>query len=504
MSFRDVNLVSTTIFMPKYESLILSMHKVNNFPALDTLRARVSTCRLSFIFLDAEIKNPIHSFENRVEHWIKVASKYYFDYKEIWRFPTKDYSTPNTDAVITVVINKSELPQLAVSTFQQPLYHYLSVIVPLPSEKLEMCIPQLKTTLGVPLAPMACMNQVSLSEGNYLSLVKKQTLHWEEWCTLDVKESQSTPATVNTDLLLTTIATSFNQLALQIFSKANTSVIKHLHCSFLRMKHVQLELNAANQPDTDIVLDVTLIQTDVERYHFLTCYAEPYITLHFYLSPFQPEIWVVLATTVSAIIVLGTLVQSSFSLLKQQSFSTWIYVLGSLFEETGFMPSRIEKHTFFRILLGTWGIMSVVLTNGYNGIMISELNSPRRQFHPESFNQLDCNSTFKIVQKYGNAKEINLSESTKEQIKAESMIWAFEFFSFLSEISSLSTLVPLNSVLTEKADINTTNLDTACYRLLSAFDPSNQDRFLPEFLGVLLNLAIGYSSSLATTHCLGN
>lgn len=46
-------------------------------------------------------------------------------------------------------------------------------------------------------------------------------------------------------------------------------------------------------------------------------------------------------------------------------------MLASLFEETGFMPTRIEKHTFFRIMLGVWSLMSVVLTNGYNGIMIS-------------------------------------------------------------------------------------------------------------------------------------
>lgn len=61
------------------------------------------------------------------------------------------------------------------------------------------------------------------------------------------------------------------------------------------------------------------------------------------------------------------------------------------------MPDSIEKATFFRISLGVWSLVSVTLTNSYNGIMIGELNAPRKVFHPENFDQLSCGNQFEQI-----------------------------------------------------------------------------------------------------------
>ncbi|OXA40648.1 hypothetical protein Fcan01_24433 [Folsomia candida] len=50
----------------------------------------------------------------------------------------------------------------------------------------------------------------------------------------------------------------------------------------------------------------------------------------------------------------------------------------------------LRKKAFFRTVLGAWFLMSVILTNCYNGIMTSELNAPLQGRHPITFNDLVC------------------------------------------------------------------------------------------------------------------
>ncbi|OXA47932.1 hypothetical protein Fcan01_17215 [Folsomia candida] len=59
-----------------------------------------------------------------------------------------------------------------------------------------------------------------------------------------------------------------------------------------------------------------------------------------------------------------------------------------MFEEGFPVPTCVAKETFFRIVLGAWCLMSVFLTNCYNGIMTSELNAPLPGRHPITFNDL--------------------------------------------------------------------------------------------------------------------
>lgn len=169
-----------------------------------------------------------------------------------------------------------------------------------------------------------------------------------------------------------------------------------------------------------------------------------------------------------------------------------MFVLASLFEETGFIPSRMEKHFFFRISLGIWSIMSVVITNGYNGIMISELNSPQQQFHPESFDQLECHNRFKVLLQYDKVDKTDVSESTKKQIENDKTTWRREFFSLFEEVQRLYG--PIRLKKGKKDENNYSKTDPGCYRLLSVMHPIRQ-KVVPAFLGVLFNLAIGYLES---------
>ncbi|OXA42204.1 hypothetical protein Fcan01_23213 [Folsomia candida] len=125
-------------------------------------------------------------------------------------------------------------------------------------------------------------------------------------------------------------------------------------------------------------LTLNLFLRENEGYQFLTCYTESYISFDFYFTPFQPEYWLVLAISTATIGIVTTIVLHLLHAKQKQSFSPWVFLLASLFDESGFMPDSIEKATFFRISLGVWSLVSVTLTNSYNGIMIGELNAPRK------------------------------------------------------------------------------------------------------------------------------
>ncbi|OXA37082.1 hypothetical protein Fcan01_28143 [Folsomia candida] len=85
-------------------------------------------------------------------------------------------------------------------------------------------------------------------------------------------------------------------------------------------------------------------------YKFLSCYADTYITFDFYVTPFQPAVWVgLLASLLLTFMVLS-----------------------------------------FYIFWNALGLVAVLLTNCYTGIMITELNAPLKQSRPESFQDLIC------------------------------------------------------------------------------------------------------------------
>ncbi|OXA36877.1 hypothetical protein Fcan01_28346 [Folsomia candida] len=50
----------------------------------------------------------------------------------------------------------------------------------------------------------------------------------------------------------------------------------------------------------------------------------------------------------------------------------------------------MERRLIFRLVLGSWCLMSVILTNCYNGVMITELNAPHEAWKPTLFDDLVC------------------------------------------------------------------------------------------------------------------
>ncbi|OXA41245.1 hypothetical protein Fcan01_23981 [Folsomia candida] len=124
-------------------------------------------------------------------------------------------------------------------------------------------------------------------------------------------------------------------------------------------------------------------------YEYLSCYRQEYVSFRFYITPFEPRLWVALGISlVSIVAILST--YKYFTALRGISFSAWLFILGTLFEESSPIPVEIGRRWFVRFILGSWCVVSLILTNCYSGTMISELNSPLPALRPSSFADLVC------------------------------------------------------------------------------------------------------------------
>lgn len=199
-------------------------------------------------------------------------------------------------------------------------------------------------------------------------------------------------------------------------------------------------------------------------WEFLTCYAETGIDFEFYITPFQPALWISVAVSV-ALIISVTLVALYFTENYKVTFSPWLFILATLFEETVPIPGKIEKLSWLRMIFTSWCLMSVILTNCYNGLMITELNAPFRSYSKETFPGLSCGAN------YENGINSDLS-FLKEVVPYHNVLYKYAESHEKENFSILYNAI-LNIVSVAKSD---------CFSLLSLPYDRNDGFSLPEFL----------------------
>ncbi|OXA42070.1 hypothetical protein Fcan01_23189 [Folsomia candida] len=135
--------------------------------------------------------------------------------------------------------------------------------------------------------------------------------------------------------------------------------------------------------------DVLTVTTQNLGFELISCYRNEFMTFEFYVTPFKSGLWATLLISLLIIIVI-TSTYAYFIDLINTSLLIWLFVLATIFEETGHLTRKVEGHSFFRLILGSWCLMSVILTNCYNGVMISHLNAPLDASRPTLFDYLLC------------------------------------------------------------------------------------------------------------------
>lgn len=171
-----------------------------------------------------------------------------------------------------------------------------------------------------------------------------------------------------------------------IFSKNNASLV--FYNAYFYDKHT-ISLFGYDILPTESTDDGDVhIVTGIEGYSFLSCFSKKVIIFDFYFTPFQPKVWIGLIT--GYLVVSCFLGIYLFTAKIKGSLSPWLFTLGALLEDGIPVTSKIEKQSWFRVLTGSWILAAVILTNCYNGLVITELNSPL-QLSINTFKKLVCN-----------------------------------------------------------------------------------------------------------------
>jgi len=110
---------------------------------------------------------------------------------------------------------------------------------------------------------------------------------------------------------------------------------------------------------------------------FLTCYNFPIVSISFFVSPFDPIVWVFFIC--SAIVI--TLLWIRISHLNgvpnvPQSFSLTLFMISTVIDDSCGTPGWLNKQNAFRISFAGWFLAMIVLVNGYISILISGLTFP--------------------------------------------------------------------------------------------------------------------------------
>lgn len=186
-------------------------------------------------------------------------------------------------------------------------------------------------------------------------------------------------------------------LVLQVFQAQNTTLNIRTHTKYYCQPRIDVRL----RPDVweqGLSWHIEFVTTHNPGFHFLTCHSEEYMTFWFYVKPFQSVLWICLCICIATLIA-AIKVYERLSSQSEPPFTTWLFILANLFEEAGHVPSRLESNLYFRMILGGWILMSVLLTNFYNGIMITDLLAPYPGKTPGTFQDLLCENS-KIYESY--------------------------------------------------------------------------------------------------------
>jgi len=175
---------------------------------------------------------------------------------------------------------------------------------------------------------------------------------------------------------------------------------------------------------------------DWTSYSFFTCYHEPIFTFQFYLEPFQANLWLIfLFTAISIALFLNLIIIVKFGRGKFKSFSSLLFVLSTIVDDSCGMPECLKSLDVVRLSLGAWFLASVLFVNAYIGIVISSLTSPFNLQSITSFHNLTTirHKHQEIIRQFMWQKSIKTSFNSGSDSGSDPYIEDFTIFSSAME-----------------------------------------------------------------------
>ncbi|OXA46253.1 hypothetical protein Fcan01_19320 [Folsomia candida] len=471
----------------------------------DISRIRDSKCKISFIVCNISKQTEINLTDTgllwnnktllAMGSWFLSLSDYRYKHKDYSEF---SYDLRDVSKILISTIGKSELekyyiyPRRNHFTVTSTIYDKLGVVYSYGNKSHILCA----QPAGIASNRYSTM-QCEAVDQNIVHTFNKLNSVPTSWMLKNVDNMDILHRLKAFDVI--GVSLSFNpvnrtgkfsiyQHLLQVvFSKANESLHflprpsivddYKLVGAFVNLGRIELTQNGHER---------NIVPFKFNGYQFLTCHSESFVSFQFYIIPFQHDVWGLLVCTISILVVTLLLYQKYHEVSLEDNFCPWLFVLANIFEEAGHIPQKLERKNFFRLVLGGWILMSVILTNCYNGLMISYLNSPFPKAKiPEKFQDLLCDDEdTTIIQDYEKRKNISIWFNTaKKQIVQTSMRATFPLkptpcFKIYSAVSNNNGFIFLElldqtwkSLLLDKYDSSQVSLEIVTILLLG--DPKH-------------------------------
>ncbi|OXA49752.1 hypothetical protein Fcan01_15976 [Folsomia candida] len=182
----------------------------------------------------------------------------------------------------------------------------------------------------------------------------------------------------------------YHDLVSEVFRRTNETEVDAIPLNFNDRQSTMTMFSNYIEMFASHVQIPTLVTTNFRGYQFLTCYRQRYLTFGHFIKPFQFEIWGFLGTFVVTLGISITVYLRYSKGLSRIKFSPFLFLISNMCEEGFPVPGKLEKTIFFRTSFGAWILVSVILVNCYNGIMITDLNAPLPGETPSLFKDLLC------------------------------------------------------------------------------------------------------------------
>ncbi|OXA39893.1 hypothetical protein Fcan01_25293 [Folsomia candida] len=282
-----------------------------------------------------------------------------------------------------------------------------------------------------------------------------------------------------------------------IFLKANRTLIIQVSCTYAQKSFIRFKSSKKIESHKLSAFE-NFIVSEFIGYQYVTCSREKYMTFKFYITPFKPWLRGTLFISLILIIAITTTFNSLMG-LSNTSFVPWLFIVATILEEEGHLPENVGRKWFIRLILGAWCLMSVIITNCYNGIMITELNAPLSALHLSNFHQLLCHRedksyTENIVlayHKYENTTAFKDLDVDLSKISYKRIAWYLHYIQFTSSPFKLENSNEMNEIVDRQRSRIVSN---NCFHILSLpLDYTDSPVIyskVPEFIDLLRHILL--------------
>ncbi|OXA49246.1 hypothetical protein Fcan01_15353 [Folsomia candida] len=368
---------------------------------IDIFKVRVlSSCKFVIFVSNLGISEQVKPTQLDLDEWIEKSGTEHLFYKDHERISV-------SGTVITFVTTEANKHRLARIYFTPNFYFKITIGLFSYKNSFNICVWSPKDwTETIPNYSSLNENLIchpkKLDTASVFDTVGNVVLIPPSWCYLETRKLKKSDlkigiskGTKKISLLDDGGKSHAEEILINIFQAANETLGLISGCS------ESFPIIVATSSPTALTDEITFVITENVGYQYLSCYREEYITFKLYVTPFKPQLWISLVITLTFI----TFAATAYAYYKKITFAPWLFILATIFEENGHLPLKLRGNWFLRLIFGSWCLVSVILTNCYNGIMISELNSSFSALRPSLFNHLLCrrmgaNEIPKFIQSY--------------------------------------------------------------------------------------------------------